>query len=90
MDTKTMIGKRLYPDDKDKVFELMKPGDYFKLSTTPPEFIVCCPSGHVASIRNHTIVEHEDGTITASPSILINWGDAQWHGYLEKGVWREV
>lgn len=39
----------------------------------------------------HTVVEHEDSTITVSPSILItgHYG-RQWHGYLERGVWREV
>ena len=28
------------------------------------------------------------------PSILITWGDVvgdyQWHGYLERGIWREI
>lgn len=33
----------------------------------------------------------EDGTITVSPSILIShWEGRSWHGYLERGVWREV
>lgn len=44
-----------------------------------------------ASIVNHTVVEHEDGTITVSPSILMSRGDGEeWHGYLEKGIWRTV
>lgn len=39
---------------------------------------------------DHSIVEHEDGTITASPSILVSGAHGkQWHGYLERGVWRE-
>lgn len=39
----------------------------------------------------HDVVEHDDGTITVSPSILITGHDGkQWHGYLERGVWREV
>lgn len=39
----------------------------------------------------HTIVEHDDGTITVSPSILVTGAHGkQWHGYLERGVWREV
>ena len=43
------------------------------------------------SLGNHTVVEHEDGTITVSPSILIGGHHGkQWHGYLERGVWREV
>lgn len=28
-------------------------------------------------IADHDVTEHEDGTIT-------------WHGYLERGLWREV
>jgi hypothetical protein len=39
----------------------------------------------------HTVVEHEDRTITVSPSILITGHHGkQWHGYLERGIWREV
>jgi hypothetical protein len=44
-----------------------------------------------------SVEEHEDGTITTSPSILskgpVTFGGAEyaeWHGYLEHGVWREV
>ena len=41
----------------------------------------------------HEVVEHEDGTITVSPSILcsttVNGEPASWHGFLERGVWRE-
>lgn len=45
----------------------------------------------MGSLRKHDVTEHEDGTITVSPSILC-YGhfDKQWHGYLERGVWREV
>jgi hypothetical protein len=35
----------------------------------------------------HTWVEHEDGTVTFSPSLVMPSG---WHGYLEAGVWRQV
>lgn len=42
-----------------------------------------CPVGN---LDDHQITEHEDGTITVSPSIL--W-PGKWHGYLEHGVWRE-
>lgn len=54
------------------------------------------PSGTdlVANLTGHTVVEHDDGTITVSPSILIYGGkgegpEATWHGYLEHGVWRK-
>lgn len=47
------------------------------------------------NLGNHQVAEHEDGTITVSPSILIGPGaigreGPTWHGYLERGVWREV
>jgi len=56
------------------------------------------PNGRIGSLRNHTVVEHEDRTITVTPSILVHdrpaHGDGQerpgWHGYLEQGVWRSV
>lgn len=42
-------------------------------------------------LYSHTVVEHEDGTITVSPSILSTGHHGKtWHGYLERGVWREV
>lgn len=51
---------------------------------------VPCPLHHfIGVLSNHTVVEHEDGTITVSPSILVP-GDQGYHGYLEHGVWREV
>jgi hypothetical protein len=65
----------------------MKPGDYVKLHGGK---IWCCvaPNGDAGSLRTHTIVEHEDGSITVSPSIQMQTGQ-RWHGYLERGVWRE-
>lgn len=80
---------------------------------------VCTPNGRIGSIAKHTVVEHEDRTISVSPSILVyatdaptrtaeeraamqrkyGWTDDEtaealngrpgWHGYLERGVWRE-
>lgn len=72
-----------------------EPGDYGRWG----EYWFCrCPgegprrlTGHLG---NHEVVEHEDGTITVSPSILTTarWAgvDQTWHGYLERGIWREV
>ena len=68
--------------------------------------IAMTPSGHLVMLKGHgkdkdwNIVEHEDGAITASPSIRIlnyiknekgEWieGPDRWHGYLEHGIWRE-
>jgi hypothetical protein len=50
----------------------------------------------MGDLSNHTITEHEDGTITVSPSILHHgWTEGwkqqlEWHGFLEKGIWRTV
>lgn len=66
-----------------------RPGDYWKKGEGiwgiwPPGM------KEAARISKHTITEHEDGTITVSPSILFDSPDYKWHGYLERGVWREV
>jgi hypothetical protein len=50
--------------------------------------------GLIGNLSGHTVVEHEDGTITATPSILITYDGAdgvhqQVHGYLTRGVWRD-
>lgn len=45
---------------------------------------------HLGSLANHEVTEHEDGTITVTPSILVDDGRGQWHGYLERGVWRRA
>ncbi len=50
------------------------------------------PGQHMGTLDGHDVIEHEDGTITVSPSILIisERDDCAvlWHGYLERGVWR--
>ena len=52
------------------------------------------PGKHYGNLTAHEVTEHEDGTITVSPSILVRGGRdgtrELWHGYLERGVWREV
>lgn len=47
---------------------------------------------YVTRTGTHTIEEHEDGTITVSPSILSKFGDGtiSWHGWLRRGVWTTV
>ena len=51
------------------------------------------PNGLLGNLGKHEVTEHEDGTITVSPSILVTSGeqhsDPSWHGYLEHGMWRE-
>jgi uncharacterized protein YndB with AHSA1/START domain len=77
------------------------PGAYMKVTSEGPVvyWYICDPTGHQGTIvtgspthDNHTVTEHEDGTITVSPSILATEAEHghDWHGYLEQGVWREA
>ena len=53
--------------------------------------------GLTANLARHQIVEHDDGTISVTPSILVSqelFKGAQYtkiesHGYLTRGVWTE-
>ncbi len=85
----TMQGRRL--SDETSPAD-MEPGDYLLRGE---RWFVRLPSGYGPVSLDHSanggawsITEHDDGTITASPSIF----DAPdgWHGYLERGVWRSV
>jgi len=83
-----MQGKRIYDSPG-----LLSPGEYKKAKDG--DWWFCAPNGLHGRVNNKTwkITEHDDGTITASPSILIsNRAPSEkltWHGFLEKGVWRE-
>lgn len=48
--------------------------------------------GATGGLQLHKVEEHEDGTITVTPSILIHNGFPKFdrHGFLTRGVWREV
>lgn len=84
-----MNGRR-HPDGTDWS-PAWQPGDYSKM---PYGWICMTPNGEVGTLVKHAITEHEDGTITVSPSILIyphktERGESPgWHGFLERGVWR--
>lgn len=47
------------------------------------------PGGVTGNLSRHDVVEHEDGTITVSPSVLITGGASKVHrhGFLRRGVW---
>jgi len=76
----------------DLVLHTAEPGDYWMVDGN--WWAICpCPGRLIANLAKHQVAEHEDGTITVSPSILVNGGvnrGAQWHGFLERGVWREI
>lgn len=85
---KTLHGKRIadntMPENKGEYSKFLDTKPYGK-----PYWMLLLPNGLLGSIVTHTIVEHEDNTITVSPSILTKDHKESWHGYLEKGVWRE-
>jgi hypothetical protein len=96
----TTQGRRL-PDDAS-IAEL-EASDYL-LRDGRRMVWLCLPNGAVANLpvnegsatdaRTWGLEEHADGTVTLSPSILLHPSPPAdpvgWHGYLERGVWREV
>jgi len=83
-----MQGKRVYKQNNEFP---SNPGEYMK---NPDEsWVFCVPTGIHGTINSKTwaITEHEDKTITVSPSILVTCHNPEysWHGFLEKGIWRE-
>lgn len=91
------LGRRL--PDQDGSHHTFEPGDYGRAGG---EWYCRAPWHHApddygprmqGNLTNHEVVEHDDGTITVSPSILIHttWGPVRqpytWHGFLKAGVW---
>lgn len=81
-------GAKWYGEDEDSA----RPGDYGRtLVDGGWEWRCRTPNSYGGRLSLHEVVEHEDGTITVSPSILVEHPPVgAWHGYLERGVWREV
>jgi hypothetical protein len=85
-----MIGKRVH----DKAPHEMQPGEYGRWNEDGDNWHARTPNDEPANLSAHTVTEHEDGTITVSPSILVSvqltaGGKKElYHGYLERGVWR--
>lgn len=79
-------------DEPDFMLRISKtPGAYGRAGG---DWYCTTPNGLFGNISRHQVVEHEDGTITVNPSILVTSGfnkrEPSWHGYLERGVWRSV
>lgn len=89
----TAPGTRLQPsrvDEDGNEWFAPESGSYWFERKTG-HWAAVTPNGLHGNLSNHDVVEHEDGTITVSPSILVEQGSVgSWHGYLERGIWREV
>lgn len=87
-----MQGARLYTHDGEPDFLLRMselPGAYG--TANGKDWFATTPNGLLGNLGSHRVQEHEDGTITvSSPSILVTGAPGEgWHGFLERGVWRE-
>jgi hypothetical protein len=88
-----MIGARLRPieGEEDFLFRISETAGAYG-TENGRDWFCTTPNGLFGNISLHTVTEHEDGTITVSPSILVtsrNGRAPSWHGFLERGVWRE-
>lgn len=83
-----MTGVRVYGKPPHR----LQPGEYGRwVDDGDGDWYACCSGDHdlVANLSAHQVVEHEDGTITVSPSILCSDGNGghSWHGFLKQGIW---
>lgn len=65
------------------------PGEYGKWNKDGHWYAVPPGTDLTANLSAHSIIEHENGAITVSPSILVGDGQASWHGYLRNGIFEE-
>lgn len=79
------------PDDTSP--HLLEVGEYCRYEE---KWYGMAPGNLLAGLAKHQVTEESDGTITVHPSILVgdgvvgdSIGGHLWHGYLERGVWRE-
>lgn len=84
-------GRRVY----DKAPHQLEAGEYGKWSHSGEWYAVPPETDLLAGLALHKVTEHEDGTITASPSIEVSGSSSEravnyWHGYLERGAWRKA
>lgn len=77
-----MQGTRVHPNEKGHLF--LPPASYGKDSDGV--WNIRAPKGGGGILDGHTVVEHDDGTITVSPSL--NYPGV-WHGYLRAGKFEE-
>lgn len=92
-----MQGRRIMPNVDGWIDPNFQPGDYGRCTapTVKPNsslswWQVCAPDGSHGCLdpKLHTIIEHEDGTITVTPSLDFSKRRlGAYHGFLKRGVW---
>ncbi len=90
MSRRSIQGRRR-PDNWDYLAADAQPGDYGWHDWTGHRYLVVLdPDGAVGSLGpGHTVTEHEDGTVSATPSID-DTDRSGWHGWLTNGYWQSV
>ena len=98
---KKLQGRRRPDTPSGDLPDNILPGDYWKVIGPTPFWHVAVPLGRgdeayaLGNLVNHTVREHEDGTISVRPgdgssnSILVSRRDSTWHGYIDHGVLEE-
>ena len=80
--------------DEDRYAGAPRGSYWLQTWTKPPTWLCVTPNGLLGALRNHQVTVHEDGTITASPSILVTMelpsGKQEYHGYLRRVKWMSV
>lgn len=84
-----MQGHRFYLDGGATSPIRPEPGDYW-YSEEAKAWMCRVPNGLYCNLKLHQVIQHDDGTITVSPAILVTSLATAWHGSLERGMWREV
>jgi len=95
-----MQGIRVWPDADGWLDnkEIYKPARYGRCTAERAKgrvgwWQVTAPDGSVGCLNPniHTVVEHDDGTITVTPSLdFSKRKPGGWHGWLMRGVFRSV
>lgn len=57
---------------------------YWMQSTT---WMIYFPGHVLGTLVKHEVTEHDDDTITVSPSIKVTSAGVHRHGFLKRGVW---
>jgi hypothetical protein len=90
-----VTGTRIADRDRTHSRNDVAPGSYWRAVYPDGRlwaWLIVTPNGLRGNLMRHEVEEHEDGTITVSPSILVSRGDgsAEYHGWLRRGVWSDA